>query len=140
MISEERIRKMIRLSDYEGGLGEQDIKRTRYSKPDYIRLQVVKTVCGVMVSYFLILALVSLYYVDRIRFGVIISEGLFTPERIFFAVAGLLVLIILMIVWILLCRKRSAKEYEESEIRVKEYEKTLKELLAIYEREKEESE
>ncbi|MCR4606005.1 MAG: hypothetical protein K5639_08425 [Eubacterium sp.] len=138
MISEARIRKMIRLSDYEGGLGEQDIRRTRYKKADYIRLQVIKTICSVIVSYALIIALVSLYYIDRIRFGDLIKEGFFVPERIFVVVAGVLVLLISLVVWGGFCKKRSAKEYDESELRVREYEKTLEELLALYEAERKE--
>ena len=50
MLSEEKIKKMIRLSGYENGLGSVDLRRTRYMKMDYVRLQVIKTVLSVIVA------------------------------------------------------------------------------------------
>ena len=50
VLSEEKIKKMIRLSGYENGLGSVDLRRTRYMKMDYVRLQVIKTVLSVIVA------------------------------------------------------------------------------------------
>ena len=66
MLSEEKIKKMIRLSDYENGQGSTDLKRVRYLKMDYVRLQILKTVASVLLAFLLILGIVAVYHVDYI--------------------------------------------------------------------------
>ena len=53
MLSEERIRKMIRLADYEKGIGSSDLKRTHYWRMDYVRMQILKTILAVFVAFVL---------------------------------------------------------------------------------------
>ena len=43
MVSEQKVRMMIRLAEYESHEGKQDFARTKYYKMDYIRLQILKT-------------------------------------------------------------------------------------------------
>ena len=138
MLSEERIKKMIRLSDYEAGKGEVDLRRTRYRKRDYVRLQVLRTVAGMIAASILILGMVALYYIDRIPWKTYVSEGFFTWHRMLY-IAGILVAwLILMAIASHVTRRRSRREYEESELRVNEYEQTLAELLRLYEAERKE--
>ena len=61
MLSEERIRKMIRLADYEKGIGSSDLKRTHYWRMDYVRMQILKTILAVFVAFVL---------------GILLSHGL----------------------------------------------------------------
>ena len=61
MLSEEKIKKMIRLSDYENGQGSTDLKRTGYLKMDYIRLKVLGTFVSVTVAAFLVIVLIVMY-------------------------------------------------------------------------------
>lgn len=133
MLSEEKIKKMIRLSDYEKGQGAVDLKRVSYSKMDYVRLQILKTVFADFAVVVIVLLLIAVYRIDyllqnalTISFGKI---GLYSSIA-FLAIclAGVL----------LICRYAS-KEYEESAVRAKEYYKTLKELLDLYEQEEQEA-
>ena len=64
MLSEERIRKMIRLADYEKGIGSSDLKRTHYWRMDYVRMQILKTILAVFVAFVLGI-LLSVLYQDR---------------------------------------------------------------------------
>lgn len=64
MLKEEKIRKMIRLSDYENGQGSTDLKRTHYTKADYIRLQLLKTAVAVATAGFLVFLLVAMCHLD----------------------------------------------------------------------------
>ena len=50
MLNEEKIRIMTRAAIYEQGKGEEDIKITSYSRSDYIRYNMLKTLIGVTVG------------------------------------------------------------------------------------------
>lgn len=135
LLSEEKIKKMIRLSDFESGSGEIDLKRARYRRKDYVRLMTLRTVAGVILAGVLVLGALVLYNVDRIRWSELVSESLFTPGRILLFSVIAIVWLIIMIVLSLSTVTRSRKEYDESMLRVDEYERTLSELMALYENE-----
>lgn len=129
MLSEEKIKKMIRLSDYENGLGSTDLKRTRYMKTDYVRLQILKTVMSVIAAGGLAAVLFVLYHVD----GILYNAYSF-PWKIYF-VAGGAVWIVLLVAEVIFTCVRASHLYEESKNRVAEYDKTLHELTDLYEKE-----
>ena len=129
MLSETKIRKMIRLSDYENGLGSTDLKRTHYKKSDYIRLQLIKTTVAVAVACFLILILVGICRMDYIMIH------MFEVPFREVVILGSLGLIALGIPALLVTGHMANRQYEESKLRVKEYDATLQELLALYEEE-----
>lgn len=64
MLNEEKIRIMTRAAIYEQGKGEEDIKITSYSRSDYIRYNMLKTLIGVTVGVILIFGLCILYNMD----------------------------------------------------------------------------
>lgn len=129
MLSEKKIRKMIRLSDYENGLGSTDLKRTHYKKSDYIRLQLLKTAVAVAVAGFLVLILVGICCMDYIMIH--IFEIPFREV----AILGGLGLIVVEIPALIVTGHMAFRQYEESKLRVKEYDATLQELLTLYEEE-----
>lgn len=129
MLSETKIRKMIRLSDYENGLGSTDLKRTHYKKSDYIRLQLLKTTVAVAVACFLILILVGICRMDYIMIH------MFEIPFREVVILGSLGLIVLEIPALIVTGHMANRQYEESKLRVKEYDATLQELLASYEEE-----
>ena len=138
MLSEERIKKMIRLSDYESGKGDEDLRRTKYSMKDYVRLQTLRTAAGMIAAGILIICMVLLYYIDRIPWSSYVSDGFFTINRILMISAILLVWLIILIIALVVTAARSRREYAESELRVNEYEETLSRLLQLYEAERKE--
>ncbi len=129
MLSEEKIKKMIRLSDYETGQGRIDLKRVRYLKMDYVRLQVLKTIVSVLLAFLLILGIITIYNTDYV-----LQNALALPLHAvaFYGGAGVVMVCIVSI--IVTCRMAS-REYEESRARAGEYESTLRELMEIYEKE-----
>ncbi len=129
MLSEEKIKKMIRLSDYENGQGSTDLKRVRYLKMDYVRLQVLKTVASVLLAFLLILGIVAVYNVDYI-----LQNALALPLRKIALIGGGGVAAVCLVSIIVTCRIAS-KEYDESRSRAGEYEQTLHELMKIYDKE-----
>lgn len=129
LLSEERIRKMIRLSDYEKGLGSIDLRRTHYWKMDYVRLQVLKTFLAVLVSLALILLLISLCNLEYVM-----QHVLELPYWEIMGYGGSAFLVAELAAVIVTVRI-AGREYEESKSRVKEYYKTLRELERLYEEE-----
>ena len=129
MLSEDRIRKMIRLSDYEKGLGGTDLKRTRYWKMDYVRLQILKTFLAVLVSVMLIFVLIALYNLEYVM-----QHVLELPSRDILLYGGL-GLVLAEATAIVVTIRLAGREYEESKSRVKEYYTTLRELETLYEEE-----
>ena len=108
MLSEERIRKMIRLADYEKGIGSSDLKRTHYWRMDYVRMQILKTILAVFVPYRTIL------------------------------IYGGIVFVAVEILFVIFTVRIAGRAYDESRARVKEYYVTLMELEELYEKEGEE--
>lgn len=129
MLSEEKIKKMIRLSDYENGQGSIDLKRVRYLKMDYVRLQVLKTVAAVLLAFLLILGILTIYNVDYV-----LQNALTLPLYKIALYGGTGVAAVCIVSIFVTCRVAS-KEYEESRVRAGEYESTLRELMDIYEKE-----
>ncbi|MCH5252470.1 MAG: hypothetical protein J1F22_05800 [Lachnospiraceae bacterium] len=129
MLSEEKIKKMIRLSDYENGQGSIDLERTKFMKMDYVRFQVIKTILSVAVSGVLVLCLVILYHLEYVM-----TNALVLPYHTYALVGGSALLAAEAVAIFITCRFASRK-YEESKIRVKEYFVTLHDLLDLYEKE-----
>ena len=129
MLSEDRIRKMIRLSDYEKGLGSTDLKRTHYWKMDYVRLQVLKTFLAVLVSFVLILLLIALHNLEYVQ-----QHVLELPYKSILIYGGSC-FIVTEVISVIVTVKLAGKGYEESKSRVKEYHATLRELEDLYEEE-----
>ena len=129
MLSEKKIRMMIRLSDYELNQGKKDISRTGYFKSDYIRLQILKTIASVTVASLLVISLIALYNLEYI-----ISNAL----KLDYVNIGTFVLIMyLLLVGLFSAITVSIESirYEDSKKRVKAYYHTLTELMEYYDQE-----
>lgn len=129
MLSEEKIKKMIRLSDYENGLGSTDLKRTCYTKMDYVRLQVIKTVISTTVASVFMALLFVIYHADKFLY-----QPSMLPWRTYILFFGGFWFVLLLWGSIYTCI-RSSRLYAESMERVKEYDETLHDLLGLYEKE-----
>lgn len=129
MLSEEKIKKMIRLSEYETGQGSMDLRRMRYVKMDYVRLHILKTVAAVFVAFLLILALLVLYHREYIMQN---AFSLPVKEVILWGGGGFVLICVLSV--LATCRT-AIRDYDESHIRAKEYDATLQELMRLYEEE-----
>lgn len=119
-------------------MGEMDLRRTRYRRRDYVRLQVLRAVAGMVAASILILGMVMLYFIDRIPWKTYVSEGFFTWDRTLWIAGGFVVWFILLGILCSLTGRRSRREYDEAAARVNEYDVTLDELLRLYEDERKE--
>ena len=122
MLSEERIRKMIRLADYEKGIGSSDLKRTHYWRMDYVRMQILKTILAVFVAFVLDYVMQHVWEL---------------PYRTILIYGGI-VFVAAEILFVIFTARIAGRAYDESRARVKEYYVTLMELEELYEKEGEE--
>lgn len=132
MLSEEKIRIMIRLSDYEQNKGRTDFERTRYFKLDYIRMQILKTLVSVSAAVFLVVLLIGLYHMEYIITNALVIN--YAGMARYFLVIYILLLLLFTFVTVSV----SSVQYEASKNRVKEYYTDLQELIGYYDREDQE--
>lgn len=131
MLSEKKIKLMIRLADYEQNQGKIDLERTKYFKLDYIRYQILKTLISVTGAVFLVIMLISMYNMEFIITNALELD--YAGMARYFLVIYILLLCLFSFVTISV----SSIRYEASKNRVKEYYSTLQDLLAYYEEEEE---
>ncbi len=133
MLSEKKLKLMIRLSDYEQNEGKKDLARTKYYKLDYIRMQILKTLVSVTVAVFLALMLVGMYHMEYI-----ITNAL-ELDYVGMARYFLIIYILILCLFSFVTVSVSSIQYEASKSRVKDYYTTLQELIEYYDREEKES-
>ena len=126
MLNEEKIRKMIRLSEYEQGVGKRDLARVSLLKMDYVRLSVLKTLVSVIISAVLFLGLLTVYHMEYI-----LKNALSLPYMQL-ALWGGISFGVVVLVSILVTLKMASRQYEES---AREYYETLEELKKLNEEE-----
>lgn len=130
MVSEQKVRMMIRLAEYESHEGKQDFARTKYYKMDYIRLQILKTLVCVTCAVVLIAGLYNMEY---------LITNAFELDYISIGRTYLVIYILLLGLFSFVTVSVSSLQYEASKKRVKEYYLVLQELIRYYEKEEEEN-
>ena len=129
MVSEQKVRMMIRLAEYESHEGKQDFARTKYYKMDYIRLQILKTLVCVTCAVVLIAVIAGLYNMEYL-----ITNAL-ELDYISIGRTYLVIYILLLGLFSFVTVSVSSLQYEASKKRVKEYYLVLQELIRYYEKE-----
>ena len=133
MVSEQKVRLMIRLADYEYHQGTLDLARTKYYKMDYIRLQILKTLVCVTCAVLLIAVIAGLNNMEYL-----ITNAL---ELDYMGIGRtyLIIYILLLVLFSFVTVSVASVQYEVSKKRVKEYYLDLQELIRYYEREEKEN-
>ena len=129
MLSEKKIKLMIRLSDYEQNQGRIDLERTKYFKLDYIRHEILKTLVSVTGAVFLVSLMAGMYHMEYIITNALEID--YAGMARYFLVIYFLLLCLFSLVTVSI----SSVRYEVSKNRVKEYYSTLQELISFYEEE-----
>lgn len=133
MLSEKKIRYMIRLSEYESGNGKTDLYRTHFFKGDYIRFQILKSIVCTTIGMLLVFGLVALYKMDYIMINMM------NLDYKLISFLAILVYLLVLFITIAITIHTSGKAYEESKVRVKFYQETLDDLKEFYEEEKDDT-
>ena len=132
MISEEKVKIMTSLVQYEKKEGTGDLRIIRYSCGDYVRMETMKVGVALVVALLLLTGIIVIFHMEDVismmRKGTI-------------AVPAILILIcfgIIFFCYVKSARRRAEKRYNEAMVRIKAYERQLEKLLEVYEEEEKE--
>lgn len=132
MISEEKVKIMTSLAQYEKKEGTGDLRINRYSCGDYVRMETMKVGVALVVALLLLTGIIVIFHMEDVismmRKGTI-------------AVPAILILIcfgIIFFCYVKSARRRAEKRYNEAMVRIKAYERQLEKLLEVYEEEEKE--
>lgn len=132
MLSEQRIRQMIRLANYENGAGKQDLHLVSYYKTDYIRFEILKTILGISLAFFIILFGVGTYNIEYL------INNAVSLNYVGVGTAVLVIYILLVVLFCAITVAISAVRYDEAKKRVKKYYNSLNLLVKTYQDEEKE--
>ena len=132
MISEEKVKIMTSLAQYEKKEGTGDLRINRYSCGDYVRMETMKVGVALVIALLLLTGVIVIFRMEEVismmRKGTI-------------AVPAILILIcfgIIFFCYVKSARRRAEKRYNEAMVRIKAYERQLEKLLEVYEEEEKE--
>lgn len=126
MLNEKKLRIMSRLASYEKKENQEDFKRAKYHKSDYVRYHLLKTIVSVTIGYVLILGLIAFYNLEfLISNAVILDYGQMVSN-------ALIIYIILLLVYIVATIIIYSFKYDKSHRLVGKYYKMLGVLRRFY--------
>lgn len=132
MISEEKVKIMTSLVQYEKKEETGDLRINRYSCGDYVRMETMKVGVALVVALLLLTGIIVIFHMEDVismmRKGTI-------------AVPAIMILIcfgIIFFCYVKSARRRAEKRYNEAMVRIKAYERQLEKLLEVYEEEEKE--
>lgn len=132
MLSEERVRRMTHLAMYDENKRkkQKEKKIVQYYKRDYIAMEMIKSFIYGTIAYILLVGMLAVYFVQN---NVEWTNGIGT-------VGGMIVAVILyvafMIFFLVLTYKIYSIRYTKEREQLKEYQKILREVVQLYEEEK----
>ncbi|MBO4485292.1 MAG: hypothetical protein J5738_07890 [Lachnospiraceae bacterium] len=137
MIHNQKTRLMTRCAIYDKHEGADDLKKSRFFRADYVRLEILKTIVGITVGYLIILIMIIMYYLEFL-----IKNALQLNYKML-GTKALAYYILILAVYVVFALGRSKYEYIKSHKRLAKYYKMLGRIRRIseeqdYERELEE--
>lgn len=126
MLSKKKIKIMFQLALYERKDGRKDLKRIRYYKNDYVRLNILKSIICMTIGYLLMIALFAFYHMEYL-----ISNAISLPYKSYVLTAvGIYILLLALYVFVTVFVY--AVQYDASRSRVQKYYRFLKYLNRYY--------
>lgn len=129
MVNEERLRHMIKMSQFDTNNGKQCKPMTQYARKDYVSMQLLGSFVTGTISYGLILGLWGLYSMEALL------EELNSMDIQAFLTSILLSYLIFMLVYLGATYVIFQMKYTEGRRKVKKYYSNLKKVNQMYERE-----
>ena len=126
MISEEKVKIMDEMANYEKNYGKGDFRIYKYTKKDYVRSEKIKTSIALLISFLIMTGLLCIMQLDivimKLREGkVIVSAAV---------IIGIYVAV--FFVYLYFTKMRASRQYDEVRARVLIYDKHLEELETLY--------
>lgn len=126
MLNEERIKLMTKLALYEQGEGKKAIRTNKYSKGDYVGLNIIKTLFFTTIAYLSLLFIWVLFKVDYYMQN-------FSDLNIWkLGIILIISYIVFMVFYLILSYHYYSKKYRSIKKSLGEYNSGLKQLHRMY--------
>ena len=129
MVREKNVKVMTRLALYEKNQGKTEIPMTEYSKGDYVRLNILKSIVAATIAFLCIVALVAVYRAEYLLSHVMQIDYKNLGIRI------LAVYVIWILIYWVIARLFYSRKYEKARPKIIIYNHNLKKLLEITQKE-----
>lgn len=126
MLNEERIILMTKLASYESGEGKKNVAIASYFRSDYIGMQVIKSVIGSSIAFFIVFGLYVLYDFETFMLDI------YRMDLFVFAKNILIYYCITVIGFAVLTYLVYAYRYSKAKRSLKNYYNNLKRLASMY--------
>lgn len=129
MLNEEKVRLMSKMALFESGEGKEAIEIDKYTRKDYLFIQVIKAWVLSTIGFCLLLFLALLLCLDVI-------------SKVFAAVSLTFILIIIIVLYVafvvcfcVISRNHAIRRYEEAKEQIKVYKEYVEKLNEFYDSE-----
>ncbi len=129
MLNEDKIKLMTKLAIYEQGEGKKALVCNKYSKSDYVSVNMIKTAVVITVAYLLIVTLCVLHNVEYFL------DQLISVKLMSLGIRLLVIYIIVFVVYMLITYMVFSVRYIHMQELNKGYSDDLKQLYLMYKRE-----
>lgn len=130
MLNEERIILMTKLASYESGEGKKNAAIGSYFRSDYIGMQVIKSVIGATISFFIVFGLYVLYDFENFMLDIYKMDLFVFAKNILMIYAGVVIgfAVLTYVVY--------SYRYSKAKKSLKNYYNNLKKLASLYDKNK----
>ena len=126
MLNEERIILMTKLASYESGEGKKNVAIASYFRSDYIGMQVIKSIIGSSIAFFIVFGLYVLYDFETFMLDI------YRMDLFVFAKNILTYYCVTVIGFAVLTYLVYAYRYSKAKRSLKNYYNNLKRLASMY--------
>ncbi len=128
MLNEERVILMTKLASYETHEGKKNVAIGRYFRSDYIGIQVVKSIIGATVAFFVMFGLYVLYDLEKLM------NDIYKMDLFAFAKNILVNYAVFVIAYAAITFFIYSHRYTKAKKNLRTYYINLKKLSAMYEK------
>lgn len=129
MLNEDKIKLMTKLAIYEQGEGKKALACNKYSKGDYVSINMIKTAIVITIAYVLVVTLCVLHNVEYFL------DQLISVKLMNLGIRLLVIYIIVFVVYLLIAYMVYSVKYIHMQEQNKGYSDDLKQLYLMYKRE-----
>lgn len=127
MLNEERIILMTKLASYESGEGKKNVAIASYFRSDYIGVQVIRSIIGSTIAFFIVFGLYVLYDFETFMLDI------YRMDLFVFAKNVLVYYCIMVIGFSVLTYLIYSYRYSKAKKSLRNYYNNLKRLASMYE-------
>ena len=129
MLNEDKIRLMSKMALFESGDGKEAISIDKYSKKDYLFIQVIKAWALSTIGFVLLLFLTLLLCLA------VVSKAMVVVRLSSVLIFGIVFYVAFVVFFCVISRSHASRRYDEAKEKIKVYKEYVNKLNEIYDEE-----